>query len=127
MIQILDLSIGRNIGWWVNLKLAKIVVLAVSIAVIVYYAPSILIGFSARTLVSQLEYKPPPTATSTTEEATLRAYAENTSKTIIAQTTTTNMLKVEELGTHYQEFIYNLILSITIALIAFTIISRIYK
>ena len=111
------------------MKLAKIIVLAVSIAVIVYYAPSFLIGLNARTLTSEPEYKPLPkaTATSTTEEETLRAYAENTSKTIAAESITTSMLKVGEPGTYNQEFIYNLILSITIALVAFTITSRIYK
>ncbi len=112
---------------WANLKLAKIIVIAVSIAVIVYYAPPILIEFITRTLTSEPEYKPLSATISTTEEATLRAYAENTSKTIITQTKTTDMLKAEELGSRYPEFIYDMILSTTIALIAFTIISRIYK
>lgn len=113
-----------------NLKLVKMIVIAVLSAVIVYYVPSILLGYNARIPISQPEYKPLGTAISGSEmekEATIRAYAENVSKIIIAEASSTaGILNTEQLGDRHRVFIYNFIFSIAIAAIAFTIIRRVY-
>lgn len=97
--------------WWADLKLAKMIILAILLSIVAYYAPSIFLSFIARVpgvgYMAEITPEAPPT---TTEEETLRALTET----------------VERLEGYYQVFIYNIILSITIALIAFTVIRKIY-
>ncbi|MCL7383567.1 MAG: hypothetical protein LZ168_05445 [Thaumarchaeota archaeon] len=110
------------------MKLVKIVLLAVVLSIIIYYTPSIFIGFTASTVGAGYKSIVTTLATSTVTEEALRAYAET-----ILQTNTTeaspipSIIKAEGLKEYYQVFIYNVILSMVIAMIVFTFTRRMYK
>jgi len=114
--------------WWVELKLMKIILLAVVLSIIIYYMPSIFLSFTASTVGA--EYKPMVTtlATSTVTEEKLRAYAETTLQTNTTEApSTSSITQAKGLEEYYQIFIYNVILSMVIAMIVFTFTRKIYK
>lgn|GEM_PF-1485401 len=126
MIYFLDLSIRWMIPWWAELKLLKVIMLAVIFSIMVYYTPSIFLGFTEKTIGE--EYKSAVATLATSTEQTLRAYAENTSQTTTTETLSTpSILQVKGLEEYHQIFIYNIILSIVIAMMVFTFTRRIYK
>jgi branched-subunit amino acid ABC-type transport system permease component len=114
--------------WWVELKLVKIILLAVVLSIIVYYMPSIFLGLTASTVGA--EYKPMVTtlATSTVTKETLRAYAETALQTNTTEAPSIpSITQAKGLEEYYQIFIYNIILSMVIAVIVFTFTRKIYK
>jgi len=110
------------------LKLVKIILLAVVLSIIVYYMPSIFLGFTASTMGAEYKSIVTALATSTVTEEVLRGYSET-----ILQTNTTeaspipSIIKAEGLEEYYQAFIYNVILSMVIAMIVFTFTRGMYK
>jgi len=110
------------------LKMVKIILLAVVLSIIVYYMPSIFLGFTASTVGA--EYKPLITtlATSRVTEETLRGYAETILQNNITEVPSTpSITQAEELEEYHQIFIHNVILSMLIAMIVFTFTRKIYK
>ena len=108
------------------MKLPRIIILAIILSIIVYYTPSIFLGFTGQTLGE--EYKPVIATSATPTEQTLRAYAENTSQTTTTEALSTpTIIQVRGLEEYHQIFIYNIILSIVIAMMVFTFTRRIYK
>lgn len=114
--------------WWANLKLAKMVVLAIILSILVYYVPSLFIGF--RTGIAGIDY----TSLTTTEvvpqvaKETLRVFTDNsTQNTTTEPSLEKNIVQADELREYPQSFIYNIILSIAIATFVFTIFRRLHK
>lgn len=108
------------------MKLLKVIMLAVILSIIVYYTPSIFSDYRMKTVGE--EYKPVIATSATPTEQTLRAYAENTSQTTTTEALSTpTIIQVRGLEGYHQIFIYNIILSIIIAMMAFTFTKKIYK
>lgn len=110
------------------MKLVKIVGLAVILSIIVYYMPSFFIGFSVSTIGIERKTLAPTIVDTRTDVGTLRFFADNsTQNTVAGSTLEKGSVQDGAMGKPIQIFISNIFISMITAMMAYTIVRRIYR